>query len=85
MNGFTQLTKKERVAYVNSHRDSHGKTREDAAEVQYIVENNTVEEIADWLKNCATTTIFPGTPVDWICTVYQFNRLHEYCKENGAL
>lgn len=78
------LTKKERNAYERRFTNL-GKVDVKAAAVAYIKENNTIDEIAYWLKHEATTTVFPGTPANWICPVFLFNRLHEYCKENGAL
>lgn len=50
-----------------------------------MIENNTPEEIADFLQHQATTTFFPGTPAEWFVSVYEFNRLHDYCKERGTL
>lgn len=84
------LSKKERQEYysyfwnncANKKVRKMGGKWTDAADVHYVKEHNTVEEIAYWLKHEATTTIFPGTPANWCCTVYMFNRLHEYCSAN---
>lgn len=83
MKRFSSLTKKERRDYINSVCPAPRKRQVEDAEIRYIIENNSVEEIAYWLRHEATTTIFPGTPADWITTVYVFNRLHEYCAEHA--
>ncbi len=86
MKKLDQLTKKERRAYIDTHGVRNlGKLDEAATSVQFMIENNTPEEIADFLQHQATTTFFPGTPADWFVSVYEFNRLHDYCKERGTL
>lgn len=72
------LTKKQRAEWirVNGVRKL-GTVIDDATSVKYIIENNTKEEIAEWLKN-ATTTYFDKSCADYFCTVFEYNRLYEY-------
>lgn len=85
MKNFANLSRKERNAYINAFSARQYKYRDGDAEIQFIKENNTVEEIAYWLKHEATTTCYPGTPAGWFTSVYIFNRLYEFCTEEGAI
>lgn len=49
--------------------------------VKYIILHNTKEEIAEWLKK-ATTTYFDTSCAPYFCTVFEYNRLHEYIAGN---
>lgn len=78
---LSDLTKKQKAEWirVNGVRE-FGKLVDDATSVKYIIESNTKEEIAEWLTK-ATTTFFDKSCAPYFCTVYEFNRLTEYCKE----
>ena len=86
MKRFTEMTNTEKKAAIAQYGQKtaiNDKHADEKAEIAYIIANNTVEEISDWLKHNATTTYYAGTPINWFCTVYMFNRLHEYCEANG--
>lgn len=77
---LSDLTKKQRAEWIRSNGvREYGKVVDDATSVKYIVENNTKQEIAEWLAK-ATTTFFDKSCVPYFCTVYEFNRLSEHCK-----
>lgn len=77
---LSDLTRKQRAEWIrkNAVRE-FGKVIDDATSVKYIVENNSKEDIAEWLRN-ATTTFFDKSCAPYFCSVYEFNRLTEYCK-----
>lgn len=86
MKQLKQLTKKERNEYIQNRAvRKNGKVDDAATSVQYMIENNSIEEISDFIQHKATTTFYPGTPAEWFISVYEFNRLHEYCERNNAL
>ena len=73
MKKFEELSKKERAEYISSmpyKRDSKHRT-EDAA-IQYLFDNNPVEEIEEWFKHSAATAGFNGAD---LISVYTYNRI----------
>lgn len=81
MKRLTDLTKKERAAWIAENGVLKlGNLLYGETAVEFIIENNTKEEIAEWLKN-ATTTYFDASCEPFFCTVFEYNRLSEYVKE----
>lgn len=85
MKRLEDLTKKQRSQWeLNNPRWSPYATHHfngGEQSVKYIILNNTKEEIADWLKK-ATTTFFDSSCAPYFCTVFEYNRLHEYVADN---
>lgn len=82
MKRLQDLTRKQRHGWIDKHGVRHyGSVVVDQSRVKYIIENNSKEEIAEWLKS-ATTTFFDESCAPYFCSVYEFNRLTEYV--NGA-
>ena len=69
------LTKKERNAYMSasgfSFNTKHGY---DDAFVQYLFENNSIDEVKNWFKNKAATVSFDCSD---LISVYAYNRIFE--------
>ena len=75
MKTLKDLTKKERNAYMSKNgfrfNTKHGY---DNAFVQYLFENNSIDEIKDWFKNKAATVSFDYSD---LISVYAYNRIFE--------
>lgn len=83
MNRLNDLPKRQREAWLRENGIKKlGVIQRQESSVKYAIENNSVEEIAEWLKN-ATTVLFDESAAPYFCTVYEFNRLHEYVSANG--
>lgn len=79
INRLSDLTKKERAAWISEHGViQRGTVLEAETAVEYIIRNNEKEAIAEWLKH-ATTTFVSKEDEPFFCTVFEFNRLTEYC------
>ena len=75
MKTLKDLTKKERNAYMSKNgfrfNTKHGYWD---AFVQYLFENNSIDEIKDWFKNKAATVSFDYSD---LISVYAYNRIFE--------
>lgn len=81
MKRLQDLSRKQKTAWLNEHGVRHlGSIVQNKSSVKYIIENNSKEEIAEWLKN-ATTMLFDASDAPYFCTVYEFNRLTEYVSD----
>ena len=83
MKRIESLTKSQRTEWLNANAvRSYGNVVANASAVKYAILNNSKSEIADWLKS-ASTTFFPGMDRSLFCSVYEFNRLSEYCHSDN--
>lgn len=81
MKKLYDLTRKERFEYISNfdRYKTHKHKREDA-EIRYLFENNTEEEIREWFKTKATTFSFESAD---LISVYMYNRINERLNKGG--
>lgn len=75
MKQLTDLTRKKQREYEKSNGVYKlGVLQVGETAVKYIIENNSRDEIADFMKKAYTT----GNGSEYLISVFMFNRLHEY-------
>ena len=78
MKKLENFTRKERFDYISNFKGykTHKHKREDA-EIRYLFDNNTVEEITEWFVTKASTISYNGAD---LISVYMYNRISERLK-----
>ena len=74
MKRLSDLTRNQRYEYILSFEHKNDKHKIDDAEIQYLFENNTNEEIRKWLETKASTISFKGAD---LFSVYMYNCIAE--------
>lgn len=70
------LTRKQRQQWISDH--GYGINPDYQDDLEYIIRNNSKDDIADWFLHDVTTWQYPSE--DWrnVITVWMYNRLYEY-------
>ena len=77
MKRLKDLTRKERFEYITSLKLKNDKHKIEDAEIKYLFDNNTVEEITEWFETNGATISFEGAD---LISVYMHNRIYEMLK-----
>lgn len=78
MKRLKDLTKKQRNNYMTKNKIyfNNSKYGYEDADIKYIFENNSIDEIKEWFEHHTSTNEIPNTPTD-VISVYMHNRIYE--------
>ena len=78
MKKLENLTPKERFEYISKINHKNDKHKIEEAEIKYLFDNNTVEEITEWFVTKASTISYNGAD---LISIYMHNRISEMLKK----